>query len=655
MPRIFAFAVETVKSLTFSLPVVGRMLMLCAAAVVTVTLVALFGESLQTLEEDVGALGWTLNPVDTPEQRITIVAIDERSIAREGWPFPQESMAQLVTTLAQAGVRQQLHDIVYPAAQPALITALASAQRAVLGQLPIMDVEQNVSRGVLTHPLTGVSCGPEIPVAGSFVGNHRQFASIPTGHTATIVAPDGAVRQLPAVVCVDGSAYPALAISGFLQAIDGAWSASLTEGRGLLGARRELLLDAYPGLRIPLDADGNMRISYRHLPESYSIVSAVDVLDGVVRPGQLENTWVLVGSTAAGIGDRVPTPYSGATPGVELQARVLGSLLDASVPYTPRFADTLLLLLSAASAVLLMIAAGSRSRLFTLPVAAVGLPLLALMLHIGLLSAGNLWLGWVLPALFSLCAASVLMLLEFARLRHERDLIHAKLGAYVSGNLDEITGSAADAGVRARRGEATLLSADLRSFSTFSESRPPEESAALLHAFFVRACEIVELQGGRIHEYRGDGLLAIWEDHSALSAARALKAARAMQDAIDNEILPRHDLDALEALALGIAIEQGPVLTGSIGPAHRRSRSMLGDTVTIVLRIQEMTAELGLPILIGECAARQLSDYRLESQGSYMLSGLSVPHTLFTPPLNDSPTRRRHDRVGLTVISGGRV
>src|SRR5690606_3048771 len=112
MPRIFAFAVEAIKSLTYSLPVLGRLLMLCVAAVVTITLFALFGESLRTLEEDVGALGWTLNPVATPEQRITIVAIDERSIAREGWPFPQESMAQLVTTLAQAGVRQQLHDVV---------------------------------------------------------------------------------------------------------------------------------------------------------------------------------------------------------------------------------------------------------------------------------------------------------------------------------------------------------------------------------------------------------------------------------------------------------------------------------------------------------------------------------------------------------------
>lgn len=95
MPRIIAIALETVRSLMFSLPLVSRAVMLGAAAVVTLTLYALFGDSLHTLEEDLGTLGWTLQPEEAAEQRIVIVAIDDRSIAREGWPFPEESMAQL--------------------------------------------------------------------------------------------------------------------------------------------------------------------------------------------------------------------------------------------------------------------------------------------------------------------------------------------------------------------------------------------------------------------------------------------------------------------------------------------------------------------------------------------------------------------------------
>ena len=199
------------------------------------------------------------------------------------------------------------------------------------------------------------------------------------------------------------------------------------------------------------------------------------------------------------------------------------------------------------------------------------------------------------------------------------------------------------------------MSADLRNFSAFSEARPPEESAALLHYFFVRAAEIVEQHGGRIHEFKGDSLLAIWDGHDGEAALQALHAAQQMQNSIDRDMLPQHPPQGLEPLALGIGIEQGSVLIGSIGPAQRRTHTLLGDTVTITLRIQEMTTELALPILIGECAARQLSDQRLESQGSYLLAGLRTPHVLFAPSMVDSPARRgKSDTVSLSVVSGGR-
>ncbi|MDP6416304.1 MAG: adenylate/guanylate cyclase domain-containing protein, partial [Gammaproteobacteria bacterium] len=119
--------------------------------------------------------------------------------------------------------------------------------------------------------------------------------------------------------------------------------------------------------------------------------------------------------------------------------------------------------------------------------------------------------------------------------------------------------------------------------------------------------------------------------------------------------MPEQAPAGLEPLAIGIGIEQGPVLIGSIGPAHRRSHVLLGDTVGITLRIQEMTAELAQPILLGECAARQLSDLKLESQGSYLLSGLKIPHVLFAPtPAQTSPRHDQQAPPDLKLVSGGK-
>ena len=84
-------------------------------------------------------------------------------------------------------------------------------------------------------------------------------------------------------------------------------------------------------------------------------------------------------------------------------------------------------------------------------------------------------------------------------------------------------------------------------------------------------------------------------------------------------------------MALGIGIDQGPVLIGSIGSSDRRSFTVLGDAVSATLRIREMTTELAQPIIIGAAVARHLVDRNLQSQGSFLLPGLRVPRVLFAP------------------------
>lgn len=283
------------------------------------------------------------------------------------------------------------------------------------------------------------------------------------------------------------------------------------------------------------------------------------------------------------------------------------------------------------------------------------MPLFALTLHIELLHSVDIWLGWLYPALFGVLAASLLLLLELSRVRMERSRVYDNLASYLPSDLaNEIAYSLPNSSINAKRCQVTLLSADLRNFSAFSEARPPEESAAVLHFFFTRATQIVESHSGRIHEFKGDSLLAVWDGQGSDVASQALAAANAMQEALHQEYLLDYAPTGLEPLALGIGIEQGPALIGSIGPAHRRSHTLLGDTVTITLRIQEMTAELAQPVLLGECIARQLGDSALESQGSYLLHGLRIPHVLFAPqPSGQEKRHTRREQPNLKVVTGG--
>ena len=184
--------------------------------------------------------------------------------------------------------------------------------------------------------MTGAACassGQEgiFPSAENFIGASESLGAVPMGHTP-IIESDGSVRKLPAIICVEGDAIPALAITPLLQ-LTGAdnWSISISENNGFLGPELYLNLNSVPGLRVPLDRDGNLRISYREAPESFVSVSVVDVLEGNFESTLFDNALVLVGATAFGLDDIVPTPYSGSSPGVELQARAMASILYGNV------------------------------------------------------------------------------------------------------------------------------------------------------------------------------------------------------------------------------------------------------------------------------------------------------------------------------------
>lgn len=624
---------------------VARVAVLLAAGASAALVLALFGSALNSIEERVGALGWTLSPDAVLEERITLVVIDEPSIAEIGpWPWPRDTMARLVSAIDTGGAQLQLHDITYPESKVGddeFLVALQEANGAVIAQVPVLAQHHDVSTtGVMTHPIAGISCSEGVndltlAATSAYVAATANLSSVPKGHNAALIDNDGAVRRSPAVVCVDGSAYPSLPIAAFLRlGSSDEWRGEITTGSALLGPEAVLTLAGYPGLEVPLDSKGAMRISFAKAPETFRAVSAADVINGRIDPSLLQNAWVIVGGTAFGMADIVPTPFSGAAFGVELQARLLTGLLDMSTPYTPLGAPLLLWLTSFVFAALLYLIAGRGERVAAvcLPVAALLLPALAAATHVWALASFNVWLGWIVPALFGLLASSGLLLLELGRVRLERTRVFSNLNSYLPTDVArEIAFSLPSSSVNAHRSDVTLLNADLRNFSALSEARPPEEIAALLHFFFTRVTEIVEERGGRIQEFRGDGILASWDKANSVTALKALQAAEIMQESLNDRLLPQDALTGLEPLALGVGIEQGPVLIGSLGPAHRRSYTMLGDTVSITLRIQEMTADLAQPILLGECVARQLSGSELQSQGSFLLAGLHIPHTLFAP------------------------
>lgn len=618
--------------------------------------------TLTRFEERSGDLIWRLTAEQRDERRLIVVDIDERSLREVGpWPWSRATQARLISQIAALGAQQQVIDIVFADHRdddPILLAAV-SQHRPVLAQVFALEQGGAAVSGQLAGALDWPACPAPFGQATGYLGNvgtligNRQTGSV--GHITPRIAADGVVRHQPAVICYRDQAFPSLALAALMQG-SGETSLALGRGTGWFDPPWKLTSPGFGSGFVPMDERGDVRVSWRAHPSSFISVSAADVLAGKLPANLLERAWVLVGSSAFGLNDTIATPFAGAASGLQAHAQIITALIDGRTPYSPR-AEWLLKCAGGVFGVLLL--AGLMPRLsvahgrlvfptYLLPVAALIWVLLLWLGHAIALSRSAQWIGWVDPAIFVLAAGSIMGILEHARSRIDRDRLYAHLSSYLPAPVAAALAlQPPSSAIKASTNHVAVLFADIRNFSAYCEARPPDEAAAVLHAFFSTASRVVEAHNGVIEAFQGDAILAVWNGEPVSAgnhdparlrdhAARALQAAVSLLAEMQG-VLPDPAPAGLEPLSLGIGVETGPAMAGSFGLASRRTHMVMGRTVTIATHLTEMTAELAHPILVGEGLASQIGGTGLESMGIFLLDGMKVPHHIYAYPLQSAP------------------
>ena len=138
--------------------------------------------------------------------------------------------------------------------------------------------------------------------------------------------------------------------------------------------------------------------------------------------------------------------------------------------------------------------------------------------------------------------------------------------------------------------EVTVLFADLRGFTTFSENLPPQDVVALLNRYLDRMAEAIEAEGGVIDKFIGDEIMALFGApiEGTNSALRAIKAALEMRKALA-ALNAELAAEGQPPLAFGIGINTAPVIAGNIGSQRRLNYSVIGDGVNLAARLQTQT------------------------------------------------------------------
>lgn len=681
---------------------------------------------LQGLQERSTDGVWRLLADKADERRLILVDIDENSLREVGpWPWPRGTQARLLDRLSAGGASQQVLDIVFADSRPddaALLRAVQEHKPVLAQVFALPNQGDRVRSGAPGGALSGLNCPQPFAAATGFLANEEAItraavaAGSPIGHITPRLGDDGVVRGQPALLCFGEQAYPALAIAAAMQA-SGETSLQVQRGEGWLDSAWRVQGSRGRLVSVPLDERGDMRVPWWRSNSSWISISASDVLAGRVPSGLLKGSWVLVGSSAFGLNDTIATPFSAGSSGVQVHAQIITAMLDGRVPYTPRAAPILQAMAVAAGLLLLgllvrlvplpddpqsgaqsgrratneggkssglgRIALGltrvwarfvPRVALPWLPVLGLCWALVMLALHVAALAAMGWVIDWLGPAMVVIAGGVAWGMTEHAFSRLERDRLYGHLSSYLPAPVAAALAAQGPSGsIRAQSRQVSVLFADIRNFSAYCEARPPEESAAVLHAFFSVATRVVEDEGGFIEAFQGDAIMAVWQadtpnegpkdaepgvgsvhpQGASLAAKRALQAAIRLYAEVQG-VLPDPAPAGLEPLALGIGLESGPATAGSLGVASRRTHMVMGRTVTISNRLVGMTADLGYPILVGEGMAAQTGASGLQSLGTFMLDGMRVPHHVYAYPLFAAPRLDADSpRVGLAAAYAG--
>lgn len=167
----------------------------------------------------------------------------------------------------------------------------------------------------------------------------------------------------------------------------------------------------------------------------------------------------------------------------------------------------------------------------------------------------------------------------------------------------------------------TLLFVDIRGFTTFADRSTAREAVEFLNEFFAVVIPVVIANGGDVNKLLGDGLLAVFGggERAPDHADCALTAAKEMLASVESQFGDR--------CRIGIGINSGLVLIGTMGAGGHVQREVVGDPVNVAARIQDATRDLGEPLLLTE-ATRCLLDSDgadLIERGLLSLKGKPAP------------------------------
>lgn len=590
---------------------------------------------------------------ETPE-KVAIVDIDEESIERLGqWPWPRADLAQMTQRLGEAGASTVVFDVVFSETDrtsPEAVAARLEAEgrsatlTSQLADLPSHDSQlaasfENVpvvtgyfldrkERGRDVEPKNGFTLSGSMPFehVAEYQGALQPLpdleeAAAGSGFVSLESDSDGIVRRVPLVAIHRDTLIPALSLEALRVNWDaGSPSLLASDGSGESLDRPGAAVSIRLGDRvIPVTDAGEMWVHYPE-PGTRSVVSAAPIITGDLSDSRLAaelgGKIVLIGGSATGLQDLVSTPVSERIAGVTVHAAALDQMLDGHFLQRPDWAfgfELMLVLLIGVAFALLLPRLGA---LLGALAAGGGIIAIFAVSWLGFSQAQYL-LDPTYPAMAFAVIYSIQTVAVYYREERQRSYIHSAFDRFLSPEM--VRQIAADPGkleLGGQERDMSVLMCDIRGFSRISEQYSPREVIDFLISFLTPMSEILLDHKATLDKYIGDAILAFWNaplddpDHHKNAARAALAMTEKLVEL--NAIYPNSRSVVWPGeVQLGIGLNSGLCCVGNMGSEQRLAYSLIGDTVNVAARLEGLTKQYGVQIIVGEDIARELTGFAL--------------------------------------------
>jgi adenylate cyclase len=565
-------------------------------AAISLVIIVMILESFGFFSGLNASLNDKLLPIHTPSSEIVIVAIDNESIQEIGvWPWPRSIHAAIIDKLTQYDAEVIGYDVTF---------SESSSENEDTGLQDALETNPNI---LLASEATLSIAKGALPQSTQILEPLGQFQNVANFGTTTLLTDgDGIVRRASLVFEQDGILQKSFALQ-------------IAE-----------LSDTTIDWQQYLDEHGVYSIPYTSGPESFSIISANDVISGSASKNLFENKIVLVGSTAPNLHDAFLTPmdHGQLMSGVELQANIIqglqeGRVLD-TIPINTR--GILYLILAAALALI-----SKRLRLrFAVPLTI--LTLFIYLLAANILSLKDLIIPVLYPSILIISVSTLDIAYRYFNEKKRRQWIRTAFERYLAPQvIEQIMKDEQALKLGGEKAELTILFSDIRSFTTISEQLSPEEVVSLLNTYLSSMTQTILDTQGVVDKFIGDAVMALWgapikqPDQATLAATTALK----MQSAL-KELNKTWENEGHPTLTIGIGIHTGEVIVGNMGSEKRFDYTAIGDNVNLASRIESLTKQYGVMILISQTTKDQLpSSFATRIADKVVVKGRSTPVNIY--------------------------